>query len=73
MEKQDIPFNILLKHPEMMHEPEVFTDEKILDAITADIAKELGKKNLLGDVRKNLKILIPIIQKHLCNSCNFVG
>jgi hypothetical protein len=45
--------------------PEEWQDNATLDAITAEIEEVLGWKNLLGGTRKNLKLLLPIIQKHL--------
>ena len=44
---------------------EEWQDTTTLDAITAEIEEVLGWKNLIGSTRKNLKLLLPIIQKHL--------
>ena len=59
MDKLDLPLK------EFKKEPEVFTDQFMISAIAHDIESELGWKNLLGSTRSNLKLLLPIIQRHL--------
>ena len=59
MDRLDLPFDKLKPIPEK------WEDTATLDAILVDIQKELGWKSLIGSARKNLKVLLPIIQRHL--------
>ena len=59
MDRLDLPLE------EFRNEPKVFTDQAVLDAIVKDIETELGWKCFLGSTRANLKLILPIIQRHL--------
>jgi hypothetical protein len=59
MDKLDLPFDKLKPEPEVWH------DDATLKAMLDDIEKQLGWKCFLGSARSNLKLLLPIIQKHL--------
>lgn len=59
MNRLDLPLD------KVKPEPKVWLDDTTLDKIVADIEATLGWKNLLGSTRSNLKLLLPIIQKHL--------
>jgi hypothetical protein len=59
MKKIDLPLEQFKK------DPVIFTDQSVLDAIVKDIETELGWKNLIGSTRTNLKLILPIIQRHL--------
>jgi hypothetical protein len=59
MKRIDLPFD------KLKPEPELWKDDAILEAIAIDIEKQLGWKAFLGSTRKQLKVLLPIIQKHL--------
>jgi hypothetical protein len=60
-----LPVLMKKKLLEKDNKPEVFTDDAVLTAICNDIEKVLGWKNLVGSTRSNLKLLLPIIQKHM--------
>ena len=59
MKREDLSFDKLKPIPE------VWQDEATLDAILTDIETQLGWRCFIGGARKNLKLLLPIIQKHL--------
>lgn len=63
MDKLDLPLEDW--NNSWAEKPEEWTDDATLDAICKDIEKRLGWKALLGGTRKNMKLLLPIIQKHL--------